>query len=69
MPSYKYRVIPKVVEDEYLNNTGKNIYYALGNVDFGKALLIVTAENKLEAENIRKGVTDIRMWVEESVED
>ena len=62
MPSYKYRVIPKAVEDEYMRNTGENVYSVLGNVDFGKATLFVTAEDLDEAEAIRKGITDIRMW-------
>ena len=52
-----------------MGHTGRNVYDDLGNVDFGKATLFVTAENEEESLAIRKGLTDISMWVLESVED
>ena len=52
-----------------MRNTGRNVYNDLGNVDFGKATLFVTAENEEESLAIRKGLTDISMWVAKEDED
>lgn len=66
MPKYIYKVVKKVVEDSYMDNTSKNVYDVLGNVDFDNVKVIVEAKDIYEAESIRKGVTDIRMWDLES---
>ena len=55
-----------MVEEAYLGHTNTNIYEALGNVDFDKVKVVVEADDIYEAEAIRKGVTDIRMWDLES---
>lgn len=55
-----------MVEQVYLEHTKTNIYDALGAVDFHKARIVVIADNLYEAEQIRKGITDIRMWDLES---
>jgi hypothetical protein len=52
-----------------MRHTGKNVYDDLGNVDFGKATLFVTAEDENESLAIRKGLTDISMWVAKEDED
>jgi len=52
-----------------MSHTGRNVYDDLGNVDFDKATLFVTAEDEQESMAIRKGLTDVRMWNLESVED
>ena len=62
MPKYTYKVVKSVVEDAYVQNTGKNVYDALGDVDFDNVKLIVEAKDIDEAKSIREGVTDIRMW-------
>jgi hypothetical protein len=49
-----------------MEQTGIDIYKALGNVDFDKIKVIVEADDIYESESIRKGVTDIRMWDLES---
>jgi hypothetical protein len=59
----------EALKDTYMRNTGQDVYSVLGNVDFDKATLFVTAENEEESLAIRKGLTDISMWVLESVED
>ena len=69
MPSYKYLIDIEALKQTYTSHTGRNVYDDLGNVDFGKATLFVTAENEEESLAIRKGLTDIGMWVLESVED
>jgi hypothetical protein len=69
LPSYKYVIDIEALRETYMRNTGRNVYDDLGNVDFGKATLFVTAENEEESLAIRKGLTDIGMWVLESVED
>jgi hypothetical protein len=66
LPKYTYKVVKSVVEDAYVQNTGKNVYDALGDVDFDNVTLIVEAKNIDEAKSIREGVTDIRMWDLES---
>lgn len=49
-----------------MQHTGINVYEALGNVDFDKVKVVVEAVDIYEAEAIRKGVTDVRMWDLES---
>ncbi len=66
MPKYTYKVIKSVVEEAYLGHTNTDIYQALGDVDFDKVKVVVEADDIYEAEAIRKGVTDIRMWDLES---
>lgn len=66
MPKYTYKPVKHVIEESYLQHTGINVYEALGNVDFSKARVVVEADDIYEAEAIRKGVTDIRMWDLES---
>ena len=69
MPSYKYRVDIEALKETYMRHTGRNVYDDLGNVDFGKATLFVTAEDENESLAIRKGLTDIGMWVAKEDED
>jgi uracil DNA glycosylase len=66
LPKYTYKVIKSVVEEAYLGHTNTDIYQALGDVDFDKVKVVVEADDIYEAEQIRKGVTDIRMWDLES---
>jgi hypothetical protein len=66
LPKYTYKVIKSVVEEAYLGHTNTDIYQALGDVDFDKVKVVVEADDIYEAEAIRKGVTDIRMWDLES---
>ncbi len=68
MPRYTYKTIKPAIEETYMSHTGTNVYDALGNVDFDNIRVIVTAKDLDEAEAIRKGVTDIRMWELESEE-
>ncbi len=68
MPKYTYSVVVPAVEEAYKYHTQMDVYEALGNIDFTKATLTVIADNEEESEAIRKGITDIRMWVAESVE-
>ncbi len=59
----------EALKETYKRHTGRSVYDDLGNVDFQKATLFVTAESKEESLAIRKGLTDINMWILESVED
>jgi hypothetical protein len=68
LPKYTYKAINSVVEETYLGHTNKNIYEALGDIDFNKIRVVVDAKDIYEAEQIRKGVTDVRMWDLESEE-
>ena len=69
MPKYTYKPIKEVTEETYKQNTDTDVYVSLGDVNFSNATLTVIAANEEESESIRKGITDIRMWVAESVED
>jgi hypothetical protein len=55
-----------MVDKVYKDHTNMSVYTALGNVDFDKARMVVLADDIYEAEQIRKGLTDIRMWDLES---
>jgi predicted CoA-binding protein len=69
MPKYTYKPNKGLTEETYKENTETDVYEALGDVDFSKISLVVIAKDEEESEAIRKAVTDIRMWVQESVED
>lgn len=69
MPKYTYKVVVSKLEEVYKDNTEQNVYDVLGNVDFTKATLVVNADSEEESEAIRKGLSDIRMWVVDSVEE
>lgn len=63
MPKYTYVPIKEIVEERYLENTNNDVYEILGqDADFDKATLIVEAEDEFQADRIRMGITDIRMW-------
>ena len=63
MPKYTYAPIKEIVEEQYLHHTNKSVYDMLGqDADFDKAMLIIEADNEDQADRIRMGVTDIRMW-------
>lgn len=66
MPKYIYKAIKSVVEESYMHHTNTSVYEALGDVDFDKVRVVVDAKDIYEAEQIRKGVTDVRMWDLES---
>jgi hypothetical protein len=68
MPKYTYKTIKPAVEEAYVFYSGVSVYDALGDVDFDNIKVVVTAKDLDEAEAIRKGVTDIRMWELESEE-
>lgn len=69
MPKYRYRPLPAMIKAEYRQNTGKEIEDVLGDVDFSKARLLVTADTPEESEKIRMGFSDVRMWSLEHTED
>ena len=69
MPKYTYKVIENVVEETFIQNAGKTIYEALGEVDFSSLELVVHTKDETEAETARKTVTDIRMWELVKTED
>lgn len=69
MPKYTYKVIPNVVEETFIQNSGKTIYELLGDVDFDSLELVVTTKDEVQAETARKTVTDIRMWELVKTED
>jgi hypothetical protein len=68
LPKYIYAPVISAIEESYMQHTGINVYEALGNVDFDKVRVVVDAKDIYEAEAIRKGITDIRMWDLESEE-
>jgi hypothetical protein len=69
MRKYIYKTVPSVVEETYLENAKTNIYEDLGKVNFDNVKLLVLAGTEEEADATRKGITDIRMWVLDKVEE
>lgn len=69
MPKYIYKPINNVVEESYIEHTGKSIYEVLGDVDLSSITLVVTANTEEESFTVRQGVTDVRMWQLESTEE
>lgn len=60
MPNFKYRPLVEKVDEVYKENTGRSFFE---NGEFDLSIeLIVTADTEEQADKIRMGVTDIRMW-------
>jgi len=69
MPKYYYKVDLNVMEKTYLKNARE---YFFKNDDIRNrfnAELVVIADSEQESQRIREGITDIRMWVLDRIED
>lgn len=60
MHKFIYKPIKNKVDEIYKENTGRS-FFENGNFDLSIELT-VTAQTQEEADKIRMGVTDIRMW-------
>ena len=60
MPKYYYKPIVDKVEEIYLQNAKKS-FFENGKYDLN-IVVVVEANSEEESLEMRKGVTDIRMW-------
>lgn len=60
MPNFKYKPISDKVDEIYKQHTGKS-FFEDGHFDLNIEL-IVSADTEEQADKIRMGVTDMRMW-------
>lgn len=67
MPKFYYKPILDKVQEAYLANAQKDYQT---NVDLeSKVVLVIEADNELEADSARIGFIDIRMWELYQVKD
>ncbi len=62
MPKYIYTVILDVMEKTYLDNAEVPFFFTDEERNAFNAELVINAENEAQAERIRIGMTDVRMW-------
>lgn len=62
MPKYIYTVILDVMEKTYLDNAKVPFFFTDEERNAFNAELVINAENEAQAERIRVGMTDTRMW-------
>jgi hypothetical protein len=69
MPKYYYKIDLNVMEKAYFENTQVNFFKDDNDrIKFNGELLVI-ADNEQESQRIREGMTDIRMWILDRVED
>lgn len=69
MPKYYYKVELDVMEETYLKHTQTKFFKNDDARNKFNAELVVVADNEHESRRIREGMTDIRMWVLDRIED
>jgi hypothetical protein len=62
LPKYIYTVILDVMEKTYLDNAQVPFFFTDEERNAFNAELVINAENEAQAERIRVGMTDTRMW-------
>jgi hypothetical protein len=62
LPKYIYTVILDVMEKTYLDNAQTPFFKSDEERNAFNAELIIDAENEAQADQIRIGMTDVRMW-------
>jgi len=67
LPKYYYKPIIEKVEEIYLQNA-KKPFFENGNYDLNIAI-VVDAQSEEESLQMRIGVTDIRMWELDYIEE
>jgi len=62
LPKYIYTVILDVMEKTYLDNAQVPFFFTDEERNAFNAELVINAETEAQAERIRVGMTDTRMW-------
>lgn len=62
MPKYIYTVLLDVMEKTYLDNAQVPFFFTDEERNAFNAELVINAENQAQADKIRIGMTDTRMW-------
>jgi len=69
MSKYYYRVDLDVMEKTYLENAKTDFFKDDDSRNRFCTQLVVVADNEQESQRMREGITDIRMWVLDRIED
>ena len=62
LPKYIYTVLLDVMEKTYLDNAQVPFFFTDEERNAFNAELVINAENQAQADKIRIGMTDTRMW-------
>ena len=62
LPKYIYTVLLEVMEKTYLDNAQVPFFFTDEERNAFNAELVINAENQAQADKIRIGMTDTRMW-------
>ena len=62
MPKYIYTVILDVMEKTYLDNAQVPFFFTDEERNAFNAELVIDAKDEAQADKIRTGMTDTRMW-------
>ena len=69
MAKYIYKVVLDVMEKEYLKNAGEEFFKTEEARAAFNAELVINASSEEESYAIRRGMTDIRMWELDRIEE
>lgn len=69
LSKYIYKVVLDVVEKEYLKNAGEEFFKTEEERAVFNAELVINASSEEESYAIRRGMTDIRMWELDRIEE
>lgn len=69
MPKYIYKVLLQPMEDLYLQNAGRVFFNTDEEREAFNAELVVEADSPEQSLAIRIGMTDIRMWELDRIEE
>lgn len=69
MAKYIYKVVLDVMEKEYLKNAGEEFFKTEDDRNAFNAELVINAADEDGSYAIRRGMTDIRMWELDRVEE
>jgi len=69
LPKYIYKVAMQPMEDLYLQNAGREFFKTEEEREAFNAELIVVADSPEQSREIRSGMTDLRMWELDRIEE
>jgi hypothetical protein len=69
LPKYIYKVAMQPMEDLYLQNAGRAFFNTEEERAAFNAELTVIAESPEQSREIRSGMTDLRMWELDRIEE
>ena len=69
LPKYIYTVVLEAMENTYLENAKVDFFKTDEDRQAFNAELVISAKDETQADSMRLGMTDVRMWELNRIED